>query len=75
MNSYINHSSCSYSAKISLLIQLNFGCCALKLVKKNLNAYNQIIRGSLLMLYFEIFVKKEELRLNILYYICMKKTI
>lgn len=47
----------------------------LKLVRKNLDTYKQMVKKSLLVLYFKIFAKKEKLRLDILDYIYIKKMI
>lgn len=41
-------------------------------MKLDLTTYKQMAKKSLLMLYFKVFAKKEELRLDILYYIYIK---
>lgn len=75
MNLYINYRFYFYRAKISSSITSNSSCYMLKLVKKNFNTYKQIAEENLLVLYFKIFIKKKESRLDILHRIYKKKTV
>lgn len=58
---------------MSSLIYLNSGFQEQKHVEINLIAYKLMVEKSLLVLLFKVFIKNKELRLAMLYHICMKK--
>lgn len=74
MNSHVNHRFCSSGAKKSSLIPSNSSYYALKLIKRNLNAYKSMIEGNLSLLPSKAFIKRKILLLTIQHRTYIKKT-